>query len=158
MARGYMDATREWLKASGLDRDENVPLEAERRNAPEARPIVGLCDAVDVVGWYHMFIYVKLMRAISGLFEEDGADAESDANGSAKIALIAIDRSISAWRVIAKEKPSCENGIKPFVACLAGLRRRVEETLPNARAFRRPGFDDPDPARRKGKGRGKSKG
>jgi hypothetical protein len=121
---------------------------------------VGLADAVEVVGWYHMFIYVKLMRAISGMFDEypEELDMPSDADGSAKIALIAIDRSISAWRVIAKEKPSCENGIKPFVACLAGLRRRVEETLPNARAFRRPGFDDPDPARRKGKGRGKSKG
>ena len=61
-----------------------------------------LSEFVDVIRWYQHFIYVKLSRAIgSRANEELETDEEmrafpKDSEGSAKIALIAMDRSIAA--------------------------------------------------------------
>ena len=52
-------------------------------------------DGLEVVQWYLFFIDVKLQRAIASRvdFVRDGGDGlPSDADGSAKIALVAIDR------------------------------------------------------------------
>jgi hypothetical protein len=74
--------------------------------------------------------------------EEDLKDIPSDADGSAKIALIGIDRSIAAWAVILKSMPEQEKEILDFLVQLERLRRQAEQTFPKARAFVRPGFDD----------------
>jgi hypothetical protein len=69
-------------------------------------------------------------------------DIPSDADGSAKIALIGMDRSIAAWAVILKSMPEQEKVILDFLVRLERLRRETERTFPKARAFVRPGFDE----------------
>ena len=53
---------------------------------------------LDVVAWYHVLIVAKTNRALMSAAHADGDEAAAidDANGSAKIALIGIDRSRKA--------------------------------------------------------------
>jgi hypothetical protein len=102
-------------------------------------------DALEVVQWYLFFIEVKLHRAVSSSTDErrekiDGFPRDSD--GSAKVALIAIDRSIGAWAHL-REHFSVEHGdaILDLLVKLERLRRAAEAKFPKARTFRRPGFD-----------------
>jgi len=65
-----------------------------------------------------------------------------DSNGSAKVALVAIDRSIGAWRVLQFSLPEKSDTIKPILLELDGLRRGIETRFPRARDFIRPGLDE----------------
>lgn len=106
-----------------------------------------LSDFTDVVRWYQHFIYVKLCRALdSRASEELETDAErkqfpKDSDGSAKIALIAMDRSISAWAGLREALGDGPDGLLDLLAQLAALRRQTEALFPEARSFIRPGFD-----------------
>ena len=106
---------------------------------------VGATEAIEVIRWYQYFIAAKMVRAIRGKMEEEeeGRDEEfpSDADGSAKIALIAIDRSIGAWTVISRQFKLYAESASEIISLLGLLRQAVEETFPQARSFIRPGFD-----------------
>jgi hypothetical protein len=89
------------------------------------------------------------MRAVLGNIDEKEERCDefpSDSDGSAKIALIAIDRSIAAWAVIQHYMADSGQEVIDIIGLLDGLRRAVEETFPNARSFIRPGFDEIDQA------------
>jgi len=101
-------------------------------------------EAVQVVRWYQHQIYAKLMRAIRGHLEERPNildEFANDSDGSAKVALIAIDRSIAAWGEIRNHYPLNDADILHLLVHLDRLRRRVEKVFPGAREFIRPGFD-----------------
>lgn len=103
-------------------------------------------DAREVIQWYQYQIAVKTMRALSGRKEEmeedpETADFPKDSDGSAKVALIGIDRSIAAWRLMQLALPECVESIVPLILQLARLGQRVEKSFPQARDFVRPGFD-----------------
>jgi hypothetical protein len=105
-------------------------------------------EALEVVRWYQHQIYVKVVRAMQGLLEED-TDATDDtvqyardSDGSAKVALIGIERSIAAWGTIRNQFPYYDRDILSVLAHLEMLRKKVEDTFPHARAFLRPGFDE----------------
>jgi len=67
---------------------------------------------------------------------------ESDSIGSAKVALIGIDRSISAWGKLHEHFPERTDSILDILVYVNRLRRRVEQLFPQARNFKRLGFDD----------------
>jgi hypothetical protein len=98
----------------------------------------------EVIRWYQFLIAVKLMRGISSRFDEDEYEDEDrqDSNGSAKVALIAIDRSISAWKLIAELRSENKDSILPVLLDLEKLRLQAEKEFPDARGFIRPGFDE----------------
>ena len=64
---------------------------------------------------------------------------QNDWNGSAKVALISIERSSAAWSVLA----SVTGQDTPAVLAqqLNDLGAQVEGEFPDAWRFRRPGFD-----------------
>lgn len=105
--------------------------------------LASLQDAVAVIRWYQLQIDVKIRRALSGdlddLVEED--PVQSDASGSAKVALISIDRSIAAWGRLREHLPDQADRLLDLLVFLDQFRRQVEQTFPHARAFVRPGFD-----------------
>jgi hypothetical protein len=78
------------------------------------------------------------------MLDEDDISDEfpKDSDGSAKVALIAIDRSISAWGEIRKCFPEAGDKIIDLLVHLDRLRRKTEKTFPSARSFKRPGFDE----------------
>lgn len=103
-------------------------------------------DAREVIQWYQYQIAVKTMRALSGRKEEieeepEIADFPKDSDGSAKVALIGIDRSIAAWRMMQLSLPDRVESIIPLILQLERLRLRLEHGFPGARNFIRPGFD-----------------
>ena len=101
-------------------------------------------DAREVIQWYQYQIAVKTMRALSGRREELEEDPEfpKDSDGSAKVALIGIDRSIAAWRLMQLSSPPFSESIVPLILQLERLRQNVEKGFPRARDFVRPGFDE----------------
>ena len=148
MAREYGEKARDWLDSEGSIIDStgygSSPTDADISESGSA------VDALEVISWYQHQIYIKLMRAVSGLMEEpatddDGSIFASDSDGSAKVALIGIDRSIAAWGSMNRMFPGIGNHeIKDILIYLGSLRKKVENTFPNARNFIRPGFDTYD--------------
>jgi hypothetical protein len=105
-----------------------------------------LLDALEVVRWYQYQIPVKLARAVASR-ERAGADVDhvcrSDADGSAKVALIAMDRSLASWCVLRKAFLASEphDSVLDLLLTLDRLRRCTQQSFPDARSFIRPGLD-----------------
>lgn len=103
-------------------------------------------DAVEVIRWYQHQIYVKLKRALArdDSINEELEDVifERDSIGSAKVALIGIDRSIGAWGKLQEHFRERTDSILNILVYLDRLRRGVEQLYPQARNFKRPGFDE----------------
>lgn len=103
-------------------------------------------DAIETVHWFCFFISVKSQRAFSGK-QEDVYDTQeellqSDHNGSAKVALIAVGRSIEAWEVLMKAFPEIDFVILGYLAQLQKISRNLLLEFPDAGKFIRPGFDE----------------
>ena len=153
-AHRYMNMAGAWLAAHQAESDEALKLLAAEPPCDPAAPdpaegAVQLQEALEVIGWYQRLIWVKLMRALR---EDDDMkelaeeyDFPKDSDGSAKLALISMDRSLIAWGDVARLLPSAAESVRPIQALLVRLRRLVEETFPDARAFKRAGFDEPLP-------------
>jgi len=151
-AMGYLKEADEWFRVSGnLFHAKGLELETLVRleTGDPRRELAELQELIDVIRWYQHFIYVKLTRAIGSQANEeletngDLKDFPKDSDGSAKIALIAIDRSIAAWSGLRTAiGPNETDDILSLLALLAGVRRETERLFPRARAFVRPGFDE----------------
>jgi hypothetical protein len=99
-------------------------------------------DMLSIVHWYVFFISAKIQRGFHSFEETEMENSQSDFNGSIKIALIAIDRSIAAWTNLTDRENF--DRIRPVVSLLETLRTDCEKTFPGARGFLRPGFDEID--------------
>ena len=123
----YANAASDWFR----EFDQTIELSNTER----------LEEAREVVQWYQYQIAVKTIRALSGRNEEFEIDLPRDSDGSAKVAMIGIDRSIAAWRLMQLSLPERAESIVPLILQLERLRRRIEKGFPQARNFMRPGFD-----------------
>lgn len=108
-----------------------------------------LSDCVDVIRWYQAQIHIKMLRAMRSLEDEANEEDEGDdpyprdSDGSAKVALVGVDRSIQAWaRMWKMHFPEEEDVFLPVLGHLERIRGQIEEAFPDARAFVRPGFDN----------------
>jgi len=150
-ASDYSAAASHWLAAH-----EDVFEEEGRKLKTEEELGIGdpqlaasaILDAVEVIRWYQNQIMVKLMRALDG--EELDVDSEitdeteefpKDSDGSAKVALVGIDRSIGAWGTLRNHFTSATDSITRTLVDFDRLRSEVEAHFPDARRFVRPGFD-----------------
>ena len=125
--KDHIENAAEWQKSDVLD-------------GPPA-----LEEMVEIIQWYQHFIYVKLLRAVRGTLgdaEAEWEDLPKDSDGSAKVALIAIDRSMAAWGHMHQFFPSHQGQIMAIIVHLERLRNRTEKIFPEARRFVRPGFDE----------------
>jgi hypothetical protein len=113
------------------------------KNMDEAKSEVEeLGNCLEIVQWYLFQIQVKFMRAIPMMPDEEGDEAfTSDSNGSAKVALIAVDRCIMAWQKILQFLPDEEDAIIQLLALLQRILALGDKAFPNARKFIRPGLD-----------------
>ncbi len=127
------------------DTEEALVTESRLGIGQPVATAAAIRDALDVVQWYLFFIEVKLRRAVQGAIDERQLHIEDlprDSDGSAKIALLAIDRSLAAWARLRKHFAT-EHGdaILDLLVQLERLRRVAEAKFPAAREFKRPGFD-----------------
>ena len=104
-------------------------------------------DAITIILRGSIFIGGKLARTLcrrDSVPEGEECDDDSiqnDRNGSAKIALIVIERSESAWQTIAEA--TGDIAAADVASAMSALRDEVELAFPFARLFKRPGFDEP---------------
>lgn len=145
-----MDARQERIRTSAVAEaslDYAVAahrwLDAHERGAAPADPAIR--EAVEVIAWDSHLIHVKIMRALSGRDEYpngapfDKSAVQSDWNGSAKVALLSIERSHAAWRTVAAQ--TADEAAPVLGDSLAQLRVDLLKEFPRAMKFRRPGFD-----------------
>jgi hypothetical protein len=136
--REPMEALKEALGEEARFGSSGLDAEREDREIGEA---------VEVARWYQFQIPIKLARAVSA--RQEGRDGPSfEADGSAKVALLAIDRSLAAWTLLRAALPDEDDSVLDLLVLLGALRRDTERDFPRARVFVRPGFDDcPAPSR-----------
>jgi hypothetical protein len=147
----YSDLGRQWLKTQPgmLDRLDNLKTELtlgveSREGAKRETSIIK--DSLAVIQWYLAFIHVKLMRALMGKLSHEGKDDDEDYphdyDGSAKVALIAIDRSMQAWSELFEILPDKEDDFLKILSMLEKIKGMTRQEFPNAENFIRPGFDE----------------
>lgn len=128
--KDYAIASRRWLEAHG---EGDTHADAAVR------------EAVKIIRWDSHLIHVKIMRALNGRDEDPkgsifGGALQSDWNGSAKVALISIERTERAWQTLARV---LNNDAAAVLAEFVGrLRAQTTAEFPRAKDFRRPGFDN----------------
>ena len=143
-ASDYASTVTKWF----TDFDQVLNLTDLAPNEAETDENEQIEEAREVIHWYQYQIAVKLMRALSSRSNEaewpgEAADDDAkDSDGSAKVTLIAIDRSISAWRLMQMCLPERADSIIPMILELERLRQTTELRFPRARDFVRPGFDE----------------
>jgi hypothetical protein len=102
-----------------------------------------LNDCIEIVLWYVFLIQVKFMRALPMMpGEKSDKHFMRESNGSAKVALIAVDRCLLAWQKLLHYLPHAEDEIILLLALLQKIRSIGELTFPKARKFKRKGLDD----------------
>jgi hypothetical protein len=95
--------------------------------------LVSFKDAIDVVQRYSLFISVKIHRATLDPYDFDDEELDRyDKNGSAKIALIAISRSMEAFSFLYNYLPEREDEILEFLADLSRVQTMLKKAFPNA--------------------------
>lgn len=129
-----------WLRVERLARGRLRKCDDE----PDKRRTA---EAFAVIRWDLTLIHAKLGRALSwhqaSRRDERFGDhrIQNDWNGSAKVALISIQRSISAWQFVADAEMDAEAEV--IVRELRAVEGEVLHCFPDVWRFRRPGFDDP---------------
>lgn len=103
-----------------------------------------LHEALSTIRWFQHFILAKMNRAVSDfeLEPESADDLQGDGNGSAKVAMIAIQRSIDAWTYVQKIFPDKKEEINQLHKVLMDMKSNLEKAFPHWQQFHRPGFDD----------------
>jgi hypothetical protein len=104
-----------------------------RRSGPEPE---------EVLLWYHVRIYLRLVRALVARERSGpGGNRMEDANGSAKLVLVAIQKSRAAIEQLQAHGPA--DDFTDLTSTLVTLERGVEERFPDARTYVRIGLDVP---------------
>jgi len=149
MAKVYTEMVDEWFdsaKALFEEKEEELTMKHRLAVADPVKEAVMIKDVVEIIRWYQHQIWVKLMRAMRGKWQEE-RDAEfwkdypKDSDGSAKVALIGMDRSLAAWAEMHHHFPEKEDDTLAILVHLERLRHQSEQAFPDARAFVRAGFD-----------------
>ncbi len=129
-----------------------VALDYARRVAIGFAPIAELVarapvrrsgpEPVEVVLWYHVRIYLRLVRAlVAREGRAPGGNRMEDANGSAKLVLFAIQKSRAAIEQMQSHEPA--DDFTDLTSTLITLERGIEERFPEARTYVRIGLDVP---------------
>jgi hypothetical protein len=141
-AEAYALASHEWFKRTEI---ETVNASRPDSSAEPTEEGQQELEATEIIRWYQFFIAVKIIRGLRSRVDEmewKEDDHAKDSDGSIKVALIAIDRSIVAWKLMAEVRTDESQSIRSFMLELEKLRSSTEEMFPLARDFMRPGFDE----------------
>ena len=84
----------------------------------------------------------KLRRAVNGKIGRSEF-LQDDVHGSAKVVLLGAEKSRTAWRTLQSFLPEDNrDAVSPVLTVLNELIVEIDLEIPQARSFKRPGFDD----------------
>ncbi len=147
-AHKYSMATHEFLKKCRNIINEdiknintgNVILQLEA-----AENIEEIKECFEVISWYHMFIAVKINRALHSKMEAEQEGDEKytsfsweDASGSAKIAYDGLVKSMDALTKALEWNQSLHNDIIPLLSDVYGLINGIDQEFPGHKEFKWP--------------------
>jgi hypothetical protein len=149
-ARAYAALVGAWFEAETATLYEHADTLARRAEDDPAAELGAdlelVLAAVEIVRRDAWLIPIKLSRALH-TYEDDTPAAidaiQNDRNGSAKVALLSMDRCEASWRLLEAWLPSGSAAL--LAEQLAALRVATERMFPHARRFLRAGFDVPVP-------------
>jgi len=136
-AEAYGKWLMNWLKENHAETEK---IKKELGNS-DMHALAAFTDALEVLGWYMFFPAAKFRRASSDPFEDSDA-GHADRNGSAKVAIIAIERTMAALAVMLRYMPSHEDELLDVLITLDRIRKQALLDYPGAMAFKRPGLDE----------------
>jgi hypothetical protein len=147
-AHKWLQSSDDDLKAVAEDMLQAAGASFDQADYEEQARQIG--EMLEVIAWYHTLLFPKTARAVRSYLEhkngeEGGILAEShreDANGSGKLVLASIERSMAAWVKMRKILPHREDEIIEMLAILKRLHRGISTALPDAKSFMRPGLDE----------------
>lgn len=131
----YTKDMADWLKQNR----EKVKSKFDQLASINEEKALELADAYEVVQYYFMMISTKTYRA---MIPQDPDIDSGDDRGSAKIALILIDKSTTSWLKLMAEMPEFEDDALKLLMQLSQVKKLLLEQFPNAMEFVRPGFDE----------------
>jgi hypothetical protein len=144
----------EWERLKPRVPSEHAPVNARAKRygfdtsrwltAHQPAPGDGTDDPREVIAWFQFLIGAKVNRALTTWPDDDHQFAASDGDGSAKVALLGIDQSHAAWLELVERGAVPSSEADPFIVDLVWLGEALERIRPRARAFVRPGLDEPD--------------
>ena len=145
----YPKAVLQWLRSKEIEEqfsDKSVQLQQLQEigvGTIEAE-VEEIQNALKIIRWYMHFIGAKIQRALSQSEYTWGEEdvIQNDSNGSAKIALIAIQRSMGAWEILRSHFPDMADDLIDFLVMLEKIKAQLTHLFPHAEQFHRPGFDD----------------
>lgn len=138
LAKEYSIKVIGWLEKN-LEIFSDLSNEASENQKNKSK----LNEAIEVIQWYSIFISAKIHRALSGVGKDyNSPDLMYDVDGSAKIALVAIEKSISSFEIVFQSLQEMEDDALFFLSLLSRTKALVNKTFPEAVKFKRPGFDD----------------
>ena len=139
MANKYITLVDDWFDFTQYVYEDSEVYQ-KLNNSKEA--VVKFDDITQIIRWYQMQIYVKLQRALDGEETDFSENFPKDSDGSAKVALIGIDRSLGAWTKMLEFFPDRKKKLMEIITFLKRLCSIVEKKFPQAREFVRPRFDE----------------
>ena len=135
----------ELAKAYALETRHILDKPEEWAGDPEEDPKI--LEALEVIQYYLFSVAVKVHSSYHAVLDFEGyedpeelSNTQSYANGTAKVTLILIDRSIASWNYLRNETNDLL--LDPIIERLETIKKALEEKFPNARDFIRPGFDE----------------
>lgn len=141
----YQTLTEDWFDYSEnlIKKKEyafNNLLEMEIPGIDAEKMFLTINDAIDVVNWYLFLIKERVKKALFDKMHNTEGE-ENNYNGSAKVALVAIDRCIASWCCLYEQFEETEDKILAILLVLGDLRKKIEEEFTEARFFIREGLD-----------------
>lgn len=150
LSEKYFELSESWLEIHLellLDKEEDL-RNKEQLGIDVLKEREQITDAMEVIQWYLLFISSKLYRALGGLRNESAVDNsgyQSDANGSAKVALLAVEKSLSSWELLRSYFPETTDSMLDILVVLSQLQQGIHRVFPYTNDFVRPGFDEIKP-------------
>lgn len=141
----YGDAVNTWL----IENKEILNKKNKQLlNQTDKKDAINFTEACEIIKWYSNFIASKIHRAQLKNSEHDNSDLNDKRNlyrdniGSAKIAIIACDRSIGAFSELHSKCYECQEEIINFISQLSLIKAELFKIFPKAMEFNRPGFEE----------------
>lgn len=135
LAKEYSTSLAEWIKANRDSLLEKHQL-LDGIQSPNSSK---LADAFEVIQYYMILVSSKTFRAF---LHSPNDELPDDSQGTAKVALIIIDRSMASWVKAFEIIPQLEDDALKFLSLLSRVKNEILSRFPRAMDFVRPGFDE----------------
>jgi len=141
MARKFLEKIRETIQKEGVDLTRRIEIIPSAKG--DMVTFKEIISCYEVISWYHTLLPVKIRRALKSKMEcQADESSQSDADGSAKVAYIAITKSMNALKIIYDWDEDLKDSALTLLVEIEKLRKAVDKEFPGHHTFKRPGFDD----------------